>query len=44
VTGSAVWDGAASIAIGALLVAVAVRLGLDSRDFLIGRVCSVLAT
>ena len=37
VTGSPVWDGAASIAIGALLVAVAVRLGLDSRDFLIGR-------
>jgi cation diffusion facilitator family transporter len=37
VTGSPVWDGAASIAIGGLLVAVAVRLGLDSRDFLIGR-------
>jgi len=37
VTGSPVWDGAASIAIGCLLVAVAVRLGLDSRDFLIGR-------
>ena len=35
-TGSPVWDGAASIAIGALLVVVAVRLGLDSRDYLIG--------
>jgi cation diffusion facilitator family transporter len=37
VTGSPVWDGAASIAIGGLLVVVAIRLGLDSRDFLIGR-------
>jgi len=37
VTGSPVWDGAVSIAIGGLLVVVAVRLGLDSRDFLIGR-------
>jgi cation diffusion facilitator family transporter len=37
VTGSPVWDGSASIAIGILLIAVAVRLGLDSRDFLIGR-------
>jgi cation diffusion facilitator family transporter len=36
-TGSPVWDGAASIAIGALLVVVAVRLGLDSRDLLLGR-------
>jgi cation diffusion facilitator family transporter len=36
-TGSPVWDGAASIAIGGLLVAVAIRLGLDSRDYLIGR-------
>jgi cation diffusion facilitator family transporter len=36
-TGSGVWDGAASIAIGALLVVVAVRLGLDNRDLLIGR-------
>jgi cation diffusion facilitator family transporter len=36
-TGSSVWDGSASIAIGALLVAVAVRLGLDSRDLLLGR-------
>ena len=37
VTGSPVWDGAASIAIGGLLVVVAVRLGMDSRDYLIGR-------
>jgi cation diffusion facilitator family transporter len=37
VTGSPVWDGGASIAIGALLVAVAVKLGMDSRDLLIGR-------
>jgi cation diffusion facilitator family transporter len=37
VTGSPVWDGAASIAIGGLLVAVALKLGLDSRDYLIGR-------
>jgi len=36
VTGSPVWDGGASIAIGVLLVVVAVRLGLDSRDLLIG--------
>lgn len=36
-TGSDVWDGAASMAIGALLVVVAVRLGLDSRDLLLGR-------
>ena len=36
-TGSPVWDGAASIAIGALLVVVAVRLGLDNRELLIGR-------
>ncbi len=36
-TGSSVGDGAASIAIGALLVVVAVRLGLDSRELLIGR-------
>jgi cation diffusion facilitator family transporter len=36
-TGSAVWDGAASIAIGVLLVVVAVRLGMDNRDLLIGR-------
>jgi cation diffusion facilitator family transporter len=37
VTGSPVWDGGASIAIGGLLVAVALKLGLDSRDYLIGR-------
>jgi cation diffusion facilitator family transporter len=37
VTGSPVWDGAASIAIGGLLIVVAVRLGLDSREYLIGR-------
>jgi cation diffusion facilitator family transporter len=37
VTGSPVWDGAASIAIGVLLIAVAARLGLDSREYLIGR-------
>jgi len=37
VTGSPAWDGAASIAIGCLLVVVAFRLGLDSRDYLIGR-------
>jgi cation diffusion facilitator family transporter len=36
-TGSPVWDGAASMAIGALLVVVAVKLGMDSRDLLIGR-------
>jgi cation diffusion facilitator family transporter len=37
VTGSAIWDGGASIAIGALLVAVAVKLGMDSKELLIGR-------
>jgi cation diffusion facilitator family transporter len=37
VTGSPFWDGAASIAIGGLLVTVAIKLGLDSRDYLIGR-------
>jgi cation diffusion facilitator family transporter len=36
-TGSAIWDGSASIAIGALLVLVALRLGRDSRELLIGR-------
>jgi cation diffusion facilitator family transporter len=36
-TGSHVWDGMASIAIGVLLVVVAVKLGMDSRELLIGR-------
>lgn len=36
-TGSGVYDGAASIAIGVLLVVVAVRLGLDNKNLLIGR-------
>jgi cation diffusion facilitator family transporter len=36
-TGSPVWDGAASIAIGVLLVGVAIKLGMDSKDLLIGR-------
>jgi cation diffusion facilitator family transporter len=36
-TGSPVFDGAASIAIGVLLVVVAVRLGLDSRSLLLGQ-------
>jgi len=37
VTGSPVWDGAASIAIGVLLIVIAVRLGMDNKEFLIGR-------
>jgi cation diffusion facilitator family transporter len=37
VTGSPVWDGGASIAIGVLLIVVAIRLGLDNREYLIGR-------
>ena len=36
-TGSNLWNGVASIAIGALLVAVAVKLGVDSKELLIGR-------
>ena len=36
-TGSSVYDGAASIAIGILLVVVAFRLGMDNRNLLIGR-------
>ena len=36
-TGSHIWDGAASIAIGVLLVGVAFKLGMDSRELLIGR-------
>ena len=39
-TGSPVWDGGASIAIGVLLVAVAVKLGMDSKELLIGRAAS----
>jgi cation diffusion facilitator family transporter len=35
-TGSSMWDGAASVAVGALLIVVAFRLGRDSRDMLIG--------
>ena len=40
VTGSPAWDGGASIAIGVLLIAVAVKLGMDSREMLIGRAAS----
>ena len=36
-TGSGVYDGAASIAIGVLLVIVAFRLGMDNKELLIGR-------
>jgi cation diffusion facilitator family transporter len=36
-TGSPVWDGSASIAIGVLLIVVAVKLGLDSKELLIGK-------
>jgi cation diffusion facilitator family transporter len=36
-TGSPAWDGGASIAIGILLIVVAVKLGLGSKDLLIGR-------
>ncbi|GAA3166386.1 cation diffusion facilitator family transporter [Streptomyces virens] len=36
VTGQVVWEAAASLAIGALLVHVAYRLGRDARDQLIG--------
>jgi cation diffusion facilitator family transporter len=39
-TGSPVWDGSASIAIGVLLVVVAVKLGMDSKELLIGRAAS----
>jgi cation diffusion facilitator family transporter len=39
-TGSSVWDGSASIAIGVLLIAVAVKLGMDSKELLIGRAAS----
>jgi cation diffusion facilitator family transporter len=40
VTGSPAWDGGASIAIGLLLIVVAVKLGMDSREMLIGRAAS----
>jgi cation diffusion facilitator family transporter len=36
-TGSSAWDGAASIAIGVLLIALAVKLGRDSMELLIGQ-------
>ena len=36
-TGSGIYDGAASIAIGVLLVVVAFRLGIDNKDLLIGK-------
>jgi cation diffusion facilitator family transporter len=36
-TGSPVWDGSASIAIGGLLIVVAIKLGLDSKELLIGK-------
>ena len=39
-TGSPFWDGGASIAIGVLLFVVAVKLGLDSKELLIGRAAS----
>lgn len=39
-TGSPAWDGGASIAIGVLLFVVAVKLGMDSKDLLIGRAAS----
>ena len=39
-TGSPAWDGGASIAIGVLLVVLAVKLGIDSKELLIGRAAS----
>ncbi len=39
-TGSPVWDGGASIAIGVLLIVVAIKLGMDSKELLIGRAAS----
>jgi divalent metal cation (Fe/Co/Zn/Cd) transporter len=36
-TGSPAWDGGASIAIGVLLIVVAAKLGIDSKELLIGR-------
>ena len=44
VTGQVVWEAAASLAIGALLVYVAYRLGLDARDQLIGEAADPEAT
>ena len=37
VTGQGFWDGAASIAIGLLLIGVAYALGRENKDFLIGQ-------
>jgi cation diffusion facilitator family transporter len=39
-TGSPAWDGWASIAIGALLIALAIKLGMDSKELLIGQAAS----
>ena len=39
-TGSNMWNGIGSIAIGGLLVVVAFKLGLDSKELLIGRAAS----
>jgi cation diffusion facilitator family transporter len=39
-TGSQMWNGIGSIAIGLLLFVVAVKLGMDSKDLLIGRAAS----
>ena len=36
-TGSQVWDGVAAMAVGVLLIAVAIRLGAENRDLLIGK-------
>lgn len=41
VTGRIVWEASASLAIGALLVYVAFRLGRDARDQLIGQAADV---
>ena len=41
VTGEEIWDGAASIAIGLLLIAVAFRLGRDNKSMLIGQALPV---
>ncbi|MEU8859554.1 cation diffusion facilitator family transporter [Streptomyces umbrinus] len=41
VTGQIVWEASASLAIGALLVYVAYRLGRDARDQLIGQAADV---